>query len=226
MNSIKTFKLVLIVLFFLFRYGNCQIADLKFVGYFSLGYQRIDLKNLNTKLSLNNLPELQNDYVSVGVGFNGIVQDDFFIGVEGGLINGLNQGNKFYGLNFNADYILLNFGYPIYSNLSFYLIPVAGIGGSWLSLKIFEKNVSDFDAVISNPRIGANLNQESLLINLGLEIFSYHLKPYILGINFGYKKHIEYRGWNLYDYEISGSPQAGLTGFYLKFIFGLNLSPK
>lgn len=220
----NTFVLISIFLAFLnLGISQSKIPNLFF--YFSLGYQSIDLRNLNSKLNYYNLPELATDYVPVGVGFFGFEQDDFLVGIEGFLMRGVTQSNSKFKTNLNAKYILLNLGYCLASKNSLFIIPIVGIGGNFLSIKIYEKNISNFDDVMANPKRGAILNQETLMINLSLELF-YFSKPNVLGINIGYTKHGEYREWELYDYQIDGSPQAGITGFYIKLIYGFAVNFK
>jgi len=228
MKYINVTKITLLA-FLLFNFSNQAIGQTKISGgegYFMVGMQRIDVKNLNNILKQNNYPSLDENYTSIGGGGYGII-NNFVIGGEGHGIIGSEVSNANYSLNLTAGYGIFNVGYVIYQVEGLRLFPVIGFGGGGIDLNIYEKSSLDFIDVLNNPKRGSSLSLGGLMLNFGLN-GSYNIRfskngkdgGLIIGVSAGYTHFLKVGNWTLFENEISGGPKIGISGFYLRFSIG------
>jgi len=195
-------------------------------GYFMVGMQKLDVKELNTILQQHNYPVLDENYVSLGGGGYGIV-NNFVIGGEGHGLIGSEVSNANYRLNLSAGYGMFNVGYVIYHNFGLRIFPLIGFGAGGIDLTIYEKPSPDFDDIMNNPKRGSSLSLGGLMFNLGLN-GSYTLKfggedkngGILIGFSAGYTQFLKLGNWTFFEKEISGGPNIGISGFYLRFSIG------
>ncbi len=219
--------LMILILSILYNEGISQSKKSGGMGYFATGYQTINIKDLNTKLRNFGLPEFDNNYVSLGGGGFGIV-NNFIIGGEGHGLISADLSNQYYQTNLMAGYGLFDMGYLIYSSNGLKIFPLIGFGGGGIDVRISEKTLVDFDSVLSNPKRGSVLSTAGLILNFGLN-FNYQLNlsedennpgGLSIGVNLGYTHFFQIGNWTLFDTEIAGGPNVGLSGFYVRFTIG------
>ncbi len=225
-----TLTKILFVIFLFFNLSNQAISQDKTSGgegYFMIGMQKIDVKNLNTLLKQYNYPALDENYVSLGGGGYGIV-NNFVIGGEGHGLIGSTISNANYKLNSSAGYGVFNVGYVIYHNYGLKIFPLIGFGGGGIDLTIYEKSSLDFNDIMHNPKRGSSLSLGGLMFNLGLN-GTYKLDfsgkdkgddGLLIGFSAGYTHFLKLGNWTLFENEISGGPKIGISGFYLRFSIG------
>lgn len=197
------------------------------MGFFATGYQVIDINKLNSRLKLFGLPQFDKNYVTLGGGGFGIL-NNFVVGGEGHGLVGSDLSNQFYQTNLTAGYGLFDMGYLIHYSDGLKIFPVVGFGGGGIDLRINEKNIVDFDQVLNNPKKGSILSIAGLMLNFGLNLF-YKLNlggddekagGLSFGLSLGYTHFLQLGNWSLFDTEIAGGPNVGLTGFYIRFTLG------
>lgn len=207
--------------------GISQQKSVGGIGYFSTGYQTIDIKDLNSKLKSLGYPEFDKSYTSIGGGGFGVI-NDFVIGGEGyGLISS-DLSNQFYQNNLTAGYGLFDVGYLVYSSDNLIAFPLIGFGAGGIDLRINEKSLVDFDSVLINPKRGSVLSIAGLMFNFGFNVlYRINLSEDVnkpgglsIGLNFGYTHFLQMGNWTLFDTEIANGPRAGLSGFYIRFSIG------
>lgn len=218
-----------IILIFIILVANTSFSQRKGggFGFFSAGYQTIDIKGLNKQLKLFNYPEFDRSFLTIGGGGFGIV-NDYVIGGEGHGFISSDLSNQFYQTNLMAGYGLFDLGYIVYTSKNLIIFPLIGFGGGGIDVRINEKSLVDFDSVLINPKRGSVLSNAGLMLNFGLN-FIYHLNlseegsdkgGISLGVNLGYLQFFKIGNWTLFDTEIARGPDVGLSGFYFRFTIG------
>ena len=126
-------------------------------------------------------------------------------------------------------YGLFDLGYIVYSSKDVRVYPLIGLGGGGLSLRIVEEETSlSFDEVLDNPRRSAELVTGGFLVNLALGV-DYLLQlnedergrgGLVFGLRAGYTLSPVKGDWNLDEVAISGGPDMGITGMYVRLMIG------
>lgn len=199
-------------------------------GYFMFGGSIIDIKSLNSKLDSKGYPKFPDNFISLGGGGHGII-GKVIIGGEGhGLIGReTTGGSKTYKTSISAGYGFFNFGYIVYSTKGLSVYPLLGLGGGGMSFKIVEREtIPSFDDVLNNPKRSANLSTSGFLLNLALGT-DYLLKleedkkregGLVFGLRIGYTFALIKGSWKMDGIEISGGPEIGITGPYIRLMIG------
>ncbi|MEO0294212.1 MAG: hypothetical protein ABIN61_08360 [candidate division WOR-3 bacterium] len=196
-------------------------------GYFMLGGNIIKLENLNSELEKNGYSKLEENFFSLGGGGYGII-GKVIIGGEGHGLIGKEVTSGSYKTLISAGYGFFNLGYIAYSNTNLNIYPLFGIGGGGISLRILEEGSLSFDEVLANPKRGVELSKGSLLLNLaiggdyllGLKENEEAKGGFILGVRLGYTIAPINGNWEMKGIEISGGPDLGVTGPYIRIQFG------
>jgi len=151
------------------------------------------------------------------------------IGGEGhGLIGGEATSDS-YKTSIGAGYEFFDFGYIVYSAKGLSVYPLLGLWGGGMSLKIVERGTApSFDDVLDNPKRSAELSTGGFLLNLALGT-DYLLKlggdekgegGLVSGICIGYTFAPIKGSWEMDGIEISGGPEIGITGPYIRLMIG------
>ncbi len=197
-------------------------------GYFLLGGTIIDIKNLNLRLENKGYPKLSGNFISLGGGGHGII-GKVIIGGEGHGLIGRKTTSGSYETSIGASYGFFKLGYIVYSakRLSFY--PFLGLGGGGISLEIVKRETApSFDDVLDNPKRSTKLSTGSFLLNLALGI-DYLLKlggneegegGLVFGLHIGYTFAPIKGNWEMDGIDISGGPEIGITGPYIRLMIG------
>jgi hypothetical protein len=199
------------------------------MGYSMLGRSTIDIKDLNTKLESKGYSKISDNFFSVGGGGHGIINNRLIIGGEGHGLLGEEVTSGNYKNSLNIGYGFFDLGYIVYSIKDLRVYPLLGLGGGGMNLKIAEKLTSlSFDNVLDNPKRNVELSTSGFLLNLALGI-DYLLKfgedekgraGMILGLRAGYTLSPFKGGWEMDEIEISGAPEIGITGPYIRLMIG------
>jgi len=199
------------------------------MGYSMFGRSTIDIGDLNEKLESKGYTKLSDSFFSVGGGGYGIINNRVIIGGEGhGLLGDeVTSGN--YKNSLYIGYGFFNLGYIVYSVKDLRVYPLLGIGGGTMNLKIAEKVTSlSFNDILDNPKRKVELTTGGFLLNVAFGA-DYLLKlsedergkaGFLLGLRAGYTFAPFTGNWNMDDIEISGAPEIGITGPYIRLLFG------
>ncbi len=198
------------------------------MGYFMTGGNKLDIKSLNSRLKNNGHSNISDEFISIGGGGHVII-NKVIIGGEGHWLIGKEETGGGYNNSINSGYGLLNLGYLIYSTPKLRVYPLIGLGGGGSRLKIAEKETSrSFDDVLDNPKRRTELFTGSFLLNLAIGT-DYLLKltenemgegGLVFGIRAGYTFSPLKGDWYQGSTELSGAPEMGITGPYLRLMIG------
>lgn len=196
-------------------------------GYFMVGSSVIDIKELNSRLEAKQYSKLSDKFVSFGGGGHAIM-GRLIIGGEGHGLIGKGTATGDYKVSFNAGCGFFDLGYIVYSRRGLSLYPFLGIGGGGMSLKIVDRQTPTFDEALENPRRGTELASGSMLLNLSIGAdYLFNLGGeqdaeggLLLGIRAGYTFAPIKGEWKTDESTVSGGPEVGVEGPYLRLAIG------
>jgi len=199
------------------------------MGYSLFGRNTIGLGDLNEQLTNKGYSELSESFFLVGGGGHAILNSKWIIGGEGYSL----LGDEVTTSNFNSSIMLtcafFDVGYIVYSIKDLRVYPLVGFGVGGMNLKIAEDVESlSLDEVLDNPRRGVELSTTGALLNLSIGVdylvnFSGNAQErggILLGIRAGYMVSPFKGSWTMDDVELSGAPEASMTGPYIRILFG------
>lgn len=199
------------------------------MGYSMFGRSIIDIKDLNAKLESKGYSKISDNFFSVGGGGHSIINNRFIIGGEGHSLLGEKVTSGNYTNSIYIIYGFFNLGYIVYSIKDFRVYPLLGLGVGGMNLKITEKLTSlSIDDVLDVPTRGVEISTGGFLLDLALGI-DYLLKfggdekergGMILGLRAGYTLSPFKGGWQMDEIEISGAPEIGIKGPYIRLMIG------
>lgn len=200
-------------------------------GYFMISTNILDLDEFNTGLRQNGYPDFSGDLFSVGLGGHSTV-NRFILGMEGhALMTGkknFTRANRNYQRSLEAAYGFLNIGYQVIRHAGFSLYPLFGLGGGGVMLKITDRTTTAFDDVLANPGRSAQLRTSGFLFHAALG-FDYlvatrrsenRTSGLVLGLRAGFAFAPHNGTWHLEESKISGGPEIGVTGPYIRLLLG------
>lgn len=227
LHSIKQISVVILILTVFF--SNISLSQRKGggIGFFSAGYQMIDIKRLNEKLRINGFPEYENRFAAMGGGGYGVVRN-LVLGGEGYGLVVSDKSNQNYYTSLTAGYGLFNVGYVAYSKQGLTVFPVLGFGGGGIDLTITKDGLVSFDDVMSNPKTGSTLSVGGLMFNIGLNaVYNMNFSQnesnssgFVIGASLGYTHFLQLGNWTVFDREVSNGPSVGISGLYFKIMIG------
>jgi len=199
------------------------------MGYFQTGYAIFNHGNLNDLLKASGMPELENGSLSFGGGGHSIIHN-FIIGGEGHGLVGNTSENARYAVSQSGGYGFLNLGYLILQKPSFTLYPLLGIGGGGSTVTITDKSnlPGSFNDLLANPKQQSNISKGSFMLNfsIGADYFVAGTKSknsyggFMLGLRLGYLLEVNKNKWDIDNQELSGGPDAGISGPFVRLTFG------
>ena len=199
------------------------------MGYSMFGSSIIDIKDLNAKLESKGFSSMSDNFFSVGGGGHAIINNKVIIGGEGHTLLGDEVTSGNYQHSIIMGYGFFNLGYIGYSTKYLRVYPLLGLGFGGMNLKIAEKVTSlSFDDVLDNPERRVELSTGGFLLNLAIGI-DYLIKMeeeeegragFVLGVRAGYTLSPFKSGCHMDEIEISGAPEMGMTGPYIRVMIG------
>jgi len=227
--------LMMAVLVSLFIVGVAQGQEIipkawkgEFRGYFMIGWSPINIDDFNDRLEAKGYSKHSDDFLSLGGGAHVIVKR-IVLGGEG---HALLVGNEeaiipagSFKTSLSGIYGFLNVGYLVHRQGGLDIYPLIGLGGGSMNLKIGN---AEFDEVLDNPRGNARLSNLGFLINLAVGA-DYFFKlgesekgdaGLVLGLRAGYTIAPGKGQWETEGIQVSGGPEVGITGPYLRLMIG------
>ena len=199
------------------------------MGYSMLGTSFLNLHDFNLKLESHGYPAVKGNFFSVGGGGHGIINNKFIIGGEGHSLLGESKSSGTYTSSLMVRYGFFDLGYIVYSIGDLRLYPLLGLGLGDMKFKISEKLTSfSFDDILDTPNRSSEISKSSFLINLAVG-FDYFIKlaedehgrgGFLLGLRAGYCVSPFNSSWSIGDIEISGVPDLGFAGPYIRLMIG------
>jgi len=209
-----------------------EAAEIESYGYggISLGAFWLDISDLNGTLSANGFETFKKPAYSWGLesyyAFNGRV-------LFGGELQFFWQEatDTAYVQKLNSYSGFLNAGYSFFTKSAqgFHLYPLVGLGVSRMGLRLTERSVLDFSNIFSDPGRESSLRKWDFLIQtaLGLD-YTIGFKRsrnnteggVLIGMRLGYVYSVTDSKWKMSELDVSGDPNASMSGFYLRFVIG------
>jgi len=196
-------------------------------GYFMVGFGKLDLGSLNSRLKAKNYPEFKENYVSLGGGGHAVIGKLIIGGDgEGHITTETTYGNQNNSLE--VGYGFFDIGYILLSSKNLQIYPLIGIGGGGIELQIVEKGASEFDDILDNPKRMSKISTGGLLMQfcLGADyLLSFNgnegsIGGLVFGVRIGYKFTPIKSNWSMENLEISNGPELGITGPFIRIMFG------
>ncbi|MDI6807605.1 MAG: hypothetical protein QME66_01315 [Candidatus Eisenbacteria bacterium] len=196
-------------------------------GFFMVGGANLDINNLNARLKANGYPEFSKNLVSFGGSGYGIV-NRVIIGGEGHTFFGRKTTIGDSQSSISAAYGCFNLGYLLYSKKGVNIYPIMGIGGGEMSFKIVERSSPTFDGLLVNPKRNAGLSTDVFLLSVGLGVDKLvnlggdekGEGGLAIGLQVGFTFAPNIGEWSLEERNIAGGPEIGITGPYVRLMFG------
>lgn len=196
------------------------------MSYLSLGSTSLNLDKLNDSLKGAGYPALSTN-LSVGGAAYAFV-GRAVLGGEGNYISGKTVTNGTYNASITAASGLFRLGYVALESERLRLYPMVGIGGGGVKLTLQQRSVPDFDQVIAAPE-GVTLTTASLLLDLAVGadcLFTLGKDRngeglVAVGLQAGYTWAPLTSSWKMGEATVPNGPEVGLTGPYVKVVFGL-----
>ena len=199
------------------------------MGYSMFGWGTLDIGALNSRLERKGYSSMSDNFFSVGGGGHGIINNKVILGGEGHGLLGEEVTSGNYKNSVYVGYGFFNVGYIVYSKKQLRLYPLLGLGGGGMNLKIREKPVSlSFDDVLNDPERSVELSTGGFLLSFAVGM-DYLLilgedeegkGGLVFGLRAGYNLSPFESGWEMDEIEISGAPEMGITGPFIRLMFG------
>lgn len=202
-------------------------------GALFIGGSRLDLDDLNSRLTAHGYPEFGGDFPQVG-GLLGVTRQKLHLGLEfasGARPSEVRDDGR-YRSTVRAGYGMFNVGYDAVAEGGFTLRPRVGVGAGALNLSIEDRQPASFDEVLIAPGRSVNLTGGSLLLDASVGA-TYRVRTgttargarsLFVGVRGGYTTSVLHGGWREVHADVSGGPEAGWGGPHLEVMIGRSTS--
>jgi hypothetical protein len=136
-------------------------------GGFLIGFQWLDLGDLNDELKANGYNSFDRSVVTYGGTGYGIIGERLMLGGEG---HGFSQesSTSTYLERLDGGYGMFDVGYIVFSRWGLALFPTVGLGWGGVSLRITERSVPSFDDILTTPARESQLNTSNFMLQGGI----------------------------------------------------------
>jgi len=204
------------------------------MGYFTLGLSRVDRDDLQARLDRTGLgyPLQPRNFLALGGGglFYG---RKLVVGGEGLALVSSDQVAGGIRTSLTGAYGVFHLGYALINSERWTVTPLLGFGGGAFSWVIQREDVPEsFEDVIRSPETGSSLVNASFLLQASLGVDHWvslsasarGASCLVIGLRVGYSYTPLADKWEieLHDQalELSGSPELGMTGPFLRLVIG------
>jgi len=198
-------------------------------GYFMMGYSRVDMHDMNTRLLSYGYPEVSPGSLFLGGGGQFVFRN-VVLGGEGGGVAAGSYENADYRISSSGGYGFFNLGYVVMSSRSVLLYPLVGLGSGGMSLTITDRNnlPGSFDEMLADPGRQAQMIHGGFMMNfsIGADWFVAGKKGdgitggWLVGLKAGYVLDTSRKNWSLDDNPLTGAPVATMSGVYIRITVG------
>lgn len=199
------------------------------IWYFSAGGNMLNIGDLNDAIEAVGYPTISENFYSFGLGGHSVMKKNFILGMEAQMLMSEEVSGNNLENSMDAAYGMLNFGINLWSRNMFRVYPLIGLGYGSLKFKIQEEGTSPtFSEILLDPRRNVTLRTSGFLLNIALGAdyiikFGKHKKKdrgLLVGFRFGYTTTPFKGDWQVNETEITGGPEIGITGPYIRLIIG------
>ena len=224
---------LLILLAGLVATARAEASGSRFMGYLSLGLNRVDASDFQSRLDRTGLgyPRQPRDHFAVGGG-GLFCARRLVLGLEGHALFSPDRTGQGYRTNLSGACGVIQVGYALVSSEKFCLYPLLGFGAGAFTWKVQEDLVpGTFEDVIRHPAMGTSLLNASFLLQAALGA-DYWLplgvgrgaSALVLGVRLGYAYSAYGHNWEVQMYErtleLEGAPEFGINGPFLRLVVG------
>ncbi len=200
-------------------------------GYFYAGTSFLELDKLNDALTAQGYPSFSTQLFSMGGGGHAFI-GRIVLGGQGHALFSKSKdvviGSTPYKTSLSAGIGMFDLGYVVTPPGRLKVFPMVGIGGGGMEMTIVEKQPPAFEEILKNPARGANLSMGIFLLNfaLGLDYLVVTgrdkggMGGLVLGLEVGYTFTPFFAAWSADEIEITGGPDTGVTGPYVRLKIG------
>jgi hypothetical protein len=196
-------------------------------GYFMIGGLQTDLGDFNDDLSRFGYEDMDDKFFSLGGGGH-VVKNGLIFGIEGHGFMGEEKLNQGYNTRLIGGYGFVNIGYELINYKNFSLYPLIGLGGGAIEYSMVQDARLSFDDVLADPGRTITLRNAGFMIQaaLGTEFFypmhsnEHHEWGLVFGLRGGYVFTPITSDWWANEDKISGGPDLGINGPYLRLTIG------
>jgi len=215
-----------------FSYGQEKKQPIKEnggMGYSMFGSTFLNVSDLNTKLENSGYSTFSDNFFSAGGGGHAIINNKWIVGGEGHTLLSDSETSGNYSNSLIASYGFFDLGYIVFSIGDLRIYPIIGLGAGEMKFKISRKLTSlSFDDILDTPERNSEISKSGFLLNLSLGTdylinFSKNENErggMLLGVRAGYCLSPSKGHWEMGDVEISGAPDLGFSGPYIRFMIG------
>ncbi|MBN1153966.1 hypothetical protein JXB12_03515 [candidate division KSB1 bacterium] len=198
------------------------------LGYFMIGAHQLNLDKFNEVLVYRGYPELSNNFLSLGGGGYGFI-NNLVIGGEGSAVLNRSENANHTKIQLEGGYGMFDIGYVLFSSKSFKLYPLFGIGyGSFLLKAENQSVMPSFDELLDDPNRNLEVEMGSLILNFSvsadiLKIMNedkYGYGGLVFGLRVGYLYSPYTSDWMIYEKTVPDGPELNFTGPYLRLTVG------
>jgi len=201
-------------------------------GFFMVGWQQLDVDDLNDRLNGNGFPSFSPNMLTIGGGGWATFGSGLVIGGEGhGLIGGKETtSDAILRSQLAGGYGMLNVGYRAYAGERMDVTPLVGFGVGALSMEVRKRGSLTFDDALADPLTGTSLSAGGFLFDVSA-VAAVRVTGHAddgegsaggvsLGMRTGYAYSPADWDWKHGDVDVPGGPGMGVRGFYVRLMIG------
>ena len=215
---------LLLLLLISFNYSFSQYNTYGGAGGVNFGYAMLDTKPLNEILPSD--LQLNNHFITLGGDGYGVYKR-YVIGGSGYAIYGPGANNDSTIVSFNGGAGFVNFGYVAYNLPRFKFIPMLGVGGVGMSLRMSRFKDITLQDLQNESFNETELNWGNFIFEIGFNI-EYFLnkdpeettKGLRLGLKAGYTFSPASNKWKYAGGSVTGLPKFMMNGFFVRLTIG------
>jgi hypothetical protein len=200
-------------------------------AFLSVGWQQLDLGELNPRLAAAGYPTFDESRLSVGGGAY-IYRDRVVLGAEGHAVVGPGEttADGIHRTRLTGGVGTVHLGYSIVHTPRVRIHPMIGLGGAGATLDIVDRTAPSFDDVLARPGRNARLVSGALMLDasLGSTVrLTDSARPrggrggIVLGVRAGYGFAPFAGEWRMENgNHVAGGPEVTLAGPYIRAMVG------
>jgi hypothetical protein len=195
--------------------------------HFEFGYAKLDVSALNAAFTANGYPTLPSSAFTVGGG-GYLTIGRLTLGGSGHRVLPRARVTGGFRNEVSGGYGLLDIGVTIIARDRTKLFPVVGAGVGRIVSKLAQTTALPIDSVLTNPLRGTELRGRTWLLHVGLnldQVVSSH-GQFALGLSGGYVFRGGSTTWRVDRNALTGAPNAGYKGAYLRVTIGAALGSR
>ena len=193
-------------------------------GYFSIGYQSMQLTALNERLQQFGYPTHPGSGLSTGGGGIAVI-NNIVIGGEGWALSGGDQKANGYLSTWSGGGGIFQVGY-MFGKRKMSIYPLIGFGGVGNSVKIRPDGGSmAFDTLLTRPGQGVEISGGGAVMSFSLNSeFKVGKAPlYVFGLQAGWIQGLGKTTWNAQETTLTNGPELKQQGWYVRLKIGAGI---